>query len=129
MPASFSAARVDSTDVKITASTGPVDVQVARGDINISPAAAAEGAWKLRTGAGDVEMALLPGFALTARTGRGETYSDYSDVRSQSVGNNAEMQGRVAGGSGKNLSIDVAAGRGNIRVNKQGVVELERTEQ
>jgi DUF4097 and DUF4098 domain-containing protein YvlB len=122
--------RAGSTDVKITGATGALDIEVARGDIDLRPSLAPASAWKLRTGAGDVELALAAGFELLARTGRGEVTSDFHELGSQ-TGNNAEVRGSVGGAAkgAKLPMIDVSAGRGNIRINRAGAMELERTDQ
>jgi DUF4097 and DUF4098 domain-containing protein YvlB len=107
---------VGSADVKVSNASGPLDIEVARGDLDISPGAALTGAWTLRTGAGDVELALPPGFQLRARTGRGDIESDYNELRSVSSGRNAEVDGAV----GKGPLVDANTGRGNISIRRAG---------
>jgi DUF4097 and DUF4098 domain-containing protein YvlB len=128
--------RSGSTDVKVTGSTGALDIDVARGDIELAPSVGPSAAWKIHTGAGDIELALAAGFELLAQTGRGDVFSEFNELRTESRGNNAEMRGSVAldGKAGakagdKLVRIDVSAGRGNIRVNRTRAVELERSQQ
>jgi len=118
-----------STDVKVKGSSGIMDIEVARGDIEMSPAAGPLSNWKVRTGAGDVELSLPPGFEMLARTGRGEIDSDFAELHSNSSGGNAEVHGTVAGGTGKAPVIDVSTGRGNIRIQRAGSGTLQRQSQ
>jgi len=122
--------RTGSTDVKMTNFSGPLEIEVTRGDIRLNPGTNALSAWKVRTGAGDLEVALVGGFELAARTGRGEIETDYSELRTESSHGNAEVHGAVGGGKGKGPSIDLATGRGHVRISKGGSApELERSSQ
>ena len=129
--------RSGSTDVKITGSPGPIEIELARGDIKMTAGGVSNstglGAWKVHTGAGDVELALLPGFEISAHTGRGEVYSEFPELRTDNQYTNGEIRGTVGKATnGKTPLVDVQTGRGNIRIKLAGTISsavLERSAQ
>jgi DUF4097 and DUF4098 domain-containing protein YvlB len=106
-----------ATDVEIANFTDSLQITVDKGDITLRPAKAALSRLNVRTGSGNIELALpdTAKFDLTASTDRGEIENDFgAPLKLESVGRGARLLGAVGMGPALNLTTD----RGTITVRK-----------
>jgi DUF4097 and DUF4098 domain-containing protein YvlB len=115
-----------ATDVEIAGFTDALQVTVDKGDITLRPAKAALSRMNVRTGSGNIELALpdTAKFDLTASTDRGEIENDFgAPLKIEPVGRGARLLGTVGMGPALNLNTD----RGTITVRKGTDSELQES--
>ncbi len=111
-----------SKDVQISDFTQALEISVDRGDIEIRPGKTPLSKMEVRTGSGDVELALPPKaqFDLKAASNRGDVTNDYgAPLKGEPDGHGATLQGSV--GAGPMLSI--TTDRGTVTVRKAAADE------
>jgi DUF4097 and DUF4098 domain-containing protein YvlB len=109
--------RCQARDVHIEDFSSEVEVNVERGDIELSPRRTALAKMDVHVQAGDVELALpeKAAFNLHASTAQGDADNQYGNgVEARSEGRSASMKSASAGGP----AITVTTDRGNITVKK-----------
>ncbi len=115
-----------ATDVEIADFTDALQVSVDKGDITLRPAKAALSRMNVRTGSGNIELALpdTAKFELTASTDRGEIENDFgAPLKLESAGRGARLLGSVGTGPALNLNTD----RGTITVRKGSDSEVQES--
>lgn len=106
-----------SKDVRLSEFTGPLEIDVDRGDLEVYPGTTPLSAINLKTRNGDIEIGMPDGakFDLRAKTDRGEADNEYGSPLSQSdTGRAAEIRGSVGTGP----AVVMESGRGRITVRK-----------
>lgn len=110
-----------ATDVSLDGFTGPVAVNVDRGDIVLAPGHLPLSTMTASTHAGNIELALPPdaAFALTAFARRGDVQNRFSPALQETdQGPSTRLEGSIGAGPQLNL----ATGSGNIILQKKNVV-------
>ena len=119
-----------SNDVHISDFTETMDIEVERGDIELRPGRLPLAKMDVRTGSGNVELALPAAakFDLTARTKRGEVRNDFGgtlQVEEESdKGRGAVLRGAV--GSGPAITVNTE--RGGITITKSSAETTRASE-
>lgn len=107
-----------SRDVQITGITNSLNVEIARGDIELRPGSLPLSKMEIRTRAGDIELALPEGakFDLNASSQRGEATNDFgAPLREEATKHGASIRGSNGG-----PQVDLETDRGRVTVRKAG---------
>jgi DUF4097 and DUF4098 domain-containing protein YvlB len=114
----------NSRDVRIEQFTQSLELETARGDVELHPGHVPLASIEARAGSGRIEL-VLPDkapFQLDATAQRGEAVNDYgSQLRQESDGRSATIKGRVGDGP----AIQITTERGSISVRKEGTAPSE----
>jgi putative adhesin len=106
-----------SHDVRITDFTGDLQVDVDRGDLELSTKHLPVGRIQARSKSGDIRLALPPAaqFTLSASTARGEISNTFGGALKL---DQSRRQARLSGSNGAGPSIDLETNRGDIVLEK-----------
>jgi DUF4097 and DUF4098 domain-containing protein YvlB len=113
-----------ATDVDVTGFTQPLEVNVDKGDISLRPGKGPLGRMVVRTGAGNIDLALPEAskFDLKATTDHGDIENEFGQpLQLETAGRGAKLTGMVGGGPNLNLTTD----RGAITVRKATAEDLQ----
>ncbi len=105
-------------DIHLEEVKGPVDISLERGDVRLIPEPSQPGPIDVRTGSGDLEVALPAGanFNLTAATRRGQAENGFGPpVVADSEGPGATLKG----GTGRGPEIRLNTDRGGVTLRKR----------
>jgi DUF4097 and DUF4098 domain-containing protein YvlB len=115
-----------ATDVEIAGFSDALQVRVDKGDISLRPANGQLFPMTVRTGSGNIDLALpeTAKFDLVATTDRGEIANDFgAPLKKEEAGKGARLVG-VVGSSGPSLSL--TTDRGTITVRKGSEMQSTR---
>jgi len=119
-----------SRDVEISNFTGPLEITLEKGDLDLSPGAPLASI-QARTRSGDIRLALPESaqFSLNASTGRGSVSNAFGGgLKLETSGRSGSLRGSVGGGP----AIELETQRGDITVQKAALganQPLEKLEQ
>lgn len=108
--------RAETKDVQLADVTGALTLDIDRGDVEIRQPRTDFGRIEVKTGSGDVELALPPAarFSLSASTGRGEAVNDFDPrLNVKQDGREASITGST--GAGPEIRLETSRGRAIIR--------------
>jgi hypothetical protein len=108
-----------SRDIKVDQFSESLDIETERGDIELTPGRAPNGAIDARSGSGRIALVLpaKANFQLTAVAEAGDAVNDFGPVIQKEVsGRTATLTGNVGSGP----TIRLKAGRGWVSVRKEG---------
>lgn len=114
--------RSRSKDVRIQGFSGPLDIDIERGDVELQPSRAGFGTITAKTSSGNMTLHLPDNskFDLDASTRKGEVENDYgSALRRQEDSRGGSIRGAV--GSGPKLKVETS--RGRLTITKGGTFE------
>jgi len=117
-----------ATDVEIAGFTDALQVRVDKGDISLRPAKGALFPMTVRTGSGNIDLALpeTAKFDLVASTDRGEIANDFgAPLKLEPSGRGARLVGVVGSGPSLSLTTD----RGTITVRKGSDLQSTQSRQ
>jgi hypothetical protein len=115
-----------SRDVHIADFTDSLELESARGDIEIQPVHVPLPRIEAHSGSGQIELVLPPNsaFQLQAIAERGEAINDFGPpIEAQTEGRTQSLKGSVGNGP----AIRIVADRGSVAVRKEGTTPSART--
>ena len=110
-----------SKDIHLTDYTGPLQIAIDRGDIDLRPTRIPLPKMDVRTRSGEVDITLPEGaaFNLRATAHKGDIENEYGEpLRSESEGRTTVLHGKVGDGP----EVVLTADRGTLTVRKSGVL-------
>jgi hypothetical protein len=108
-----------SRDIRIEQFTQSLELENARGDVELHPGRLPLPSIEARTGSGRIELVLpeKAAFQLDATAERGEGLNDFGpEIRQESDGRSATLKGKVGNGP----LLHIVSSRGSISVRKEG---------
>jgi DUF4097 and DUF4098 domain-containing protein YvlB len=117
-----------SRDIRIEQFTQSLELENARGDVELHPGRLPLPSIEAHTGSGRIDLVLpeKAAFQLDATAERGEAVNDFgSQIRKESAGRSATLKGKVGNGP----ILHVVSSRGSISVRKEGSAPSDDSEE